>query len=191
MFCATFKNDASTQYWRNRCVQIITPLNHGSLKVRWKVFILTCIYCHVAPTLSIPWLLFHLFGMATQEARASVLLKETLCWSSYSGIFRPHLTDTSQHYFFCLSVQGTGSILKVSSYSSLDWYKKKTLWSLSAVDKPKSMGRPPDHPCWKTGLPESFLGCPNYFDLSLRQNLNVFYWTIFPLIESWVAHRET
>ena len=98
---------------------------------------------------------------------------------------------TSQHYFFYLSVQGTGSILKVSSCSSLDWYKKKTLWSLSAVDKPKSMGRPPDHPCWKTGLPESFLGCPNYFDLSLRQNLNVFYWIIFPLIESWVAHRDT
>ena len=39
----------------------------------------------------------------------------------------------------------------------------------SAVDKPKFMGRPPDHPWWKSGLPESFLGCPNYFDLSLKE----------------------
>ena len=39
----------------------------------------------------------------------------------------------------------------------------------SAVDKPKFMGRPPDHPWWKTWLPESFLGCPNYFDLALKE----------------------
>ena len=38
----------------------------------------------------------------------------------------------------------------------------------SAVDKLKFMGRPPDHPWWKTGSPESFLGCPKYFDLSLK-----------------------
>ena len=38
----------------------------------------------------------------------------------------------------------------------------------SAVDKPKFMGRPPDHPWWKTGSPKSFLGCPNYFDLSWK-----------------------
>ena len=38
----------------------------------------------------------------------------------------------------------------------------------SAVDKPKFMGRPPDHPWWKTGSPKSFRGCPNYFDLSLK-----------------------
>ena len=30
------------------------------------------------------------------------------------------------------------------------------------------MGHPPDHPCWKTGSPKSFLGCPNYFDFSLK-----------------------
>ena len=30
------------------------------------------------------------------------------------------------------------------------------------------MGRPPDHPWWKTGSPESLLGCPNYFDLSFK-----------------------
>ena len=39
----------------------------------------------------------------------------------------------------------------------------------SAVDKPKFMGRPPDQPWWKSGLPESFLGCPNYFDLSSKE----------------------
>ena len=33
------------------------------------------------------------------------------------------------------------------------------------MDKPKIMGRPPDHPWRKTGSPQSFLGCPNYFDL--------------------------
>ena len=32
----------------------------------------------------------------------------------------------------------------------------------SAVDKPKFMRRLPDHPWWKTGLPESFLDCPNW-----------------------------
>ena len=30
------------------------------------------------------------------------------------------------------------------------------------------MGRPRDHPWWKTGSPKSFLGCLNYFDLSLK-----------------------
>ena len=38
----------------------------------------------------------------------------------------------------------------------------------SAVDQRKLMGRLPDHPWWKTGSPKSFLGCPNYFDLSLK-----------------------
>ena len=38
----------------------------------------------------------------------------------------------------------------------------------SAVDKPEFMGRPPDHPWWKIGSPESLLGCPNYFDLSFK-----------------------
>ena len=38
----------------------------------------------------------------------------------------------------------------------------------SAVDKPKFMGRASDHPWWKTGSPESFLGCPNYFELFLK-----------------------
>ena len=38
----------------------------------------------------------------------------------------------------------------------------------SAVDKPKLMGRPPDHPWWKTGSPKSFFGCLNYFDWSLK-----------------------
>ena len=31
------------------------------------------------------------------------------------------------------------------------------------------MGPPPHHPWWKTGSPESFLGCQNYFDLSLKE----------------------
>ena len=39
---------------------------------------------------------------------------------------------------------------------------------VSAVDKLKFMGRPPDHPWWKTGSPESFLCYPNYFDSSLK-----------------------
>ena len=39
---------------------------------------------------------------------------------------------------------------------------------ISAVDKPKFMGHPLDHPWWKTGSPKSFLGCPNYFYLSLK-----------------------
>ena len=42
----------------------------------------------------------------------------------------------------------------------------------NAVDKPKFMGRPPlapHNPWWKAGWPESFLGCPNYFDLSLKE----------------------
>ena len=43
-----------------------------------------------------------------------------------------------------------------------------TLAFISAVDKPEFMGRPPDHPWWKTGSPESLLGCPNYFDLSFK-----------------------
>ena len=34
--------------------------------------------------------------------------------------------------------------------------------SISAVDKLKFMGRPPDHPWWKTGSPKSFLGYPNH-----------------------------
>ena len=38
----------------------------------------------------------------------------------------------------------------------------------SAVNKLKFMSRPPDHPWWKTGWPESFLGYPNYFDSSLK-----------------------
>ena len=37
-----------------------------------------------------------------------------------------------------------------------------------ALDNPKFMGHPPDHSWWKTGLSESFLGCPNYFDSSLK-----------------------
>ena len=55
---------------------------------------------------------------------------------------------------------------------------------ISAVDKPKFMGR------------------PNYFVLSLKdiyiyffklliQNWHVFHLIMFPLIESWVAHRAT
>ena len=39
----------------------------------------------------------------------------------------------------------------------------------SAVNKPKFMGRPLDHLWCKTGLPESFLGCQNYFGLSLKE----------------------
>ena len=46
---------------------------------------------------------------------------------------------------------------------------KVTKHKSSAVDKPKFMGRPPDHPWWKTGLPKSFLGCPNYFYLPLKE----------------------
>ena len=42
---------------------------------------------------------------------------------------------------------------------------------LSAVDKPKFMGRPPDHLRWKTGSPKSFLGCPTYFDIYLNQSI--------------------
>ena len=38
----------------------------------------------------------------------------------------------------------------------------------STVDKPKFMGCLPDQPWWKTGSPESFLSCPNYFGLSLK-----------------------
>ena len=30
------------------------------------------------------------------------------------------------------------------------------------------MARPPEHPWWKTGSPESLLGCPNYFDFSFK-----------------------
>ena len=45
---------------------------------------------------------------------------------------------------------------------------KNTCVSYNAVDQPKFMGRPPDHPWWTTGSPESFLGCPNYFDLTLK-----------------------
>ena len=69
---------------------------------------------------------------------------------------------------------------------------------ISAVDNPKFMGRPPDHPWRKTGLPKSFLGCPNYFIISLKyifliltQNLHVFHLIMFLLIESWVTHRAT
>ena len=39
----------------------------------------------------------------------------------------------------------------------------------SAADKPEFMGRPPDHPWWKTGLLKSFLGCLNYFGLSSKE----------------------
>ena len=39
----------------------------------------------------------------------------------------------------------------------------------TAVDKPKFMASPPDHPWWKNGLAESAFGCPNYFDLSLKE----------------------
>ena len=69
----------------------------------------------------------------------------------------------------------------------------------SAVDNPKFMGRPPTH-APKTGLPESFLGCPNYYDLPLKetfffklltQNLDVFSLIMFLIIQSWVAHRAT
>ena len=70
---------------------------------------------------------------------------------------------------------------------------------ISAVDKPKFMYRPLDHPWLKTGSAKSFLGCSDYFDLSLKkfffqlltQNLHVFCLLIFPLIEIWVAHRAT
>ena len=51
------------------------------------------------------------------------------------------------------------------------------IYILSAVDKPKFMGRPPDHPWWKTGSPKSFLGCLDYFDISLR-DVWVFFWVI-------------
>ena len=68
---------------------------------------------------------------------------------------------------------------------------------VSAVDKPEFMGRPPDHPWWKTGSPESLLGCPNYFDLSFKDIFLVintkFACFLFnqALIESWVAPRAT
>ena len=39
----------------------------------------------------------------------------------------------------------------------------------SVVDKTKFIGRPPDQPWWKTGSPESFLGCSNHFDLFLKK----------------------
>ena len=69
------------------------------------------------------------------------------------------------------------------------------IYIYSAEDKPKFMGHSPDHPCkwWKTVLPKSFLGCPNYFDLSLKEIVFLiintkracFRWIMFPLIESW------
>ena len=41
---------------------------------------------------------------------------------------------------------------------------------VSAVDKPKFMGRLQDHPCWETGLSKSFLGCQiilTYFKINV------------------------
>ena len=46
--------------------------------------------------------------------------------------------------------------------------KFNSLWLSNAVDKPKCMGRPSDHSCWKTRSSESFFGCPNYFDIFLK-----------------------
>ena len=63
---------------------------------------------------------------------------------------------------------------KLTPQSSPPWVSHAVfLWELwrkltSAVDKPKFMGRPPDHPFWKTGWPKSFLGWRNYFDISLK-----------------------
>ena len=56
-------------------------------------------------------------------------------------------------------------ILFLPGNSYGDKYLISSIYYHNAVDKPKFMVRPPDHPWWKTGLPESFLGCPNYFDL--------------------------
>ena len=55
--------------------------------------------------------------------------------------------------------------------------------SSTAVDKPKFMDRPPDHPWWRTGLPELLLGYSNYVYLSLKSIFLVintkFAWFLF------------
>ena len=50
---------------------------------------------------------------------------------------------------------------------------RKTVRTSTAVDKPKFMGHAPDHQWWKTGSSESYLGCLNYFYLSLK-DINFF-----------------
>ena len=58
-------------------------------------------------------------------------------------------------------------------------------------------GRPPNHPWLKTGSPESFLACRNYFYVSLKDIFFLVFNTkcacliMFPLSESWVAYRAT
>ena len=56
--------------------------------------------------------------------------------------------------------QGTPIVdewVNVGSYN--DWLLSGNKLLSSAVDNPKFMGHPPDHPWWKTGLPKSFVGC--------------------------------
>ena len=84
-----------------------------------------------------------------------------------------------QHTACCLRLTGSGIPLTPDktvsrpSYNGNPYIRKnglstKTL-NIGAVDKPKFMGRPPDRTLWKAGSPESFLGCQNYFDLSLKE----------------------
>ena len=72
----------------------------------------------------------------------------------FKNIFRHRYL---KHFAKYISVECHGSPMAISQ----QWF------GISAVDKPKFMGRPPDHLWWKTGLPESFLGCPNYFERNL------------------------
>ena len=69
--------------------------------------------------------------------------------------------------------------LKINNSKPKDWSRIPLIihnqmcyyeYMISAVDKLKFMGNPLDHPWWKTGSPESFLGYPinNYFDSSLK-----------------------
>ena len=80
-------------------------------------------------------------------------------------------------------------------YWNWNWIEKMELTPTLAVDKPKVMGSPPDHPWtwWKTVSPKSFTCCLNYFYLSLVINtkLHVFHLIMFSLIENWVVLRVT